>query len=80
MGIKNNLPIQQALENEEQFLSANYPTIARQNGVPHLKRKLHDLLMAMNVFQTATVKLILETHKEMHANTEQANCGENKRL
>ena len=70
MDINNNLPIQQALENEEQFLSANYPTIARQNGVPHLKRKLHDLLMAINVFQTAPVKLILETHKKVHANTE----------
>lgn len=43
--IKNDVSIEESIENEAMFLIDNYPTIASQNGIPYLKTRLQKLLM-----------------------------------
>ncbi|ODM89897.1 Dynamin-1-like protein [Orchesella cincta] len=43
--IDNNFTVEQQLLKEETFLSKNYPDLVNYNGVPFLRKRLHELLV-----------------------------------
>ncbi|ODM89898.1 Dynamin-1-like protein [Orchesella cincta] len=68
--IDNNFTVEDQLIKEETFLSKNYPDLVNQNGVPFLRKRLHELL----------VQHILKCLPEMLEKFEDLLEGCNKRL